>query len=132
MKESRKNFKHVDFRWVDSKNIYFSEYTEHDSQLQTCETITERSIPDDLRTTGEDISQEEKENDEDVFAEEVEHTTSSLTEALSLMRQLEKYLQTHNDSEEMLRHLAKIQQYVVDESISKIKQLKINNFCARK
>ena len=66
----------------------FSEYAEN-SQLQTRETITESSILDDLRTTREGTSQED---DEDVSAEEVEPTTSSPTEALALMRQLDKYI----------------------------------------
>ena len=88
----------------------FSEYAENDSQLQTRETITESSILDDLRTTREGTSYE---NDEDVSAEKVELTTSSPTEALALMRQLDKYLRSHNDSNEMLCLLEKIQQYVV-------------------
>ena len=110
----------------------FSEYAENDSQLQTRETIIESSILDDIRTTGEGISQEEEEDDEDVLAGEVETTNSSPTEALALMRQLDKYLRSHNDSDEMLRLLAKIQQYVVDKSITKIKQLKISDFFDRK
>ena len=94
----------------------FSEYryAENDSQLQTRETITENSILDDLRTTREGTSQED---DEDVSAE-VKPTSSSFTEELALMRQLDKYLRSHNDSDEMLCLLAKIQQYVVDKSIS--------------
>ena len=48
------------------------------------------------------------------------------------MRQLDRYLRNHDDSEEMLRHLTKIQKYVVDKSITKTKQLKINDFFARK
>ena len=110
----------------------FSEHTENDSQLQTRETITESSILDDLRATGEDITvQKEKEDEEDVSVE-VEPTISSSTEALALMRQLDRYLRSHDDSEEMLRHLTKIQKYVVDKSITKTKQLKINDFFARK
>ena len=96
------------------KTFTFSEYAENDSQLQTPETITESSILDDLRTTGEGTSQED---DKDVSAEEVEPTTSSPTEVMALMRQLDKYSRSHNDSDEMLRLLAKIRQYVVDKSI---------------
>ena len=110
----------------------FSEYAENDSQLQTRETIIDSSILDDLKTTGEGISQEEEKDDDDVSAEQVETTNSSPTEVLPLMRQLDKYLRSHNDSNEMLRLLAKIQQYVVNKSISKIKQLKISDFFARK
>ena len=111
----------------------FSVYTENDSQLQTRETITESSMLDDLRATGEDITvQKEKEDEEDVSVEEVEPTISSSTEALALMRQLDRYFRSHDDSEEMLRHLTKIQKYVVDKSITKTKQLKINDFFARK
>ena len=111
----------------------FSDYTENDSKLQTREIITESSILDDLRATGEDITvQKEKEDKEDVSVEEVEPTILSFTEALALMRQLDRYLRSHDDSEEMLRHLTKIQQYIVDKSIAKTKQLKINDFFARK
>ena len=106
----------------------FYEYAENDSKLQSRETIPESSILDDLRTTGEGTSQEEK---EDASAEEVEPTISSPTEASALMRQLDKYLRSHNDSDEILRLLAKILQYVVDKSISKTKQRKISNFFAR-
>ena len=103
------------------------------TQLQTRETITESSILVDVRATEEDITvQKEKEDEEDVSVEEVEPTISSPTEALALMRQLDRYLRSHDDSEEMLRHLTKIQQYVVDKSITKTKQRKINDFFARK
>ena len=110
----------------------FSQYEENDSQLQTRETVTESSILHDLKPTGEDTTQREEEDNEDVSAEEVEPTTSSPTEASALMRQLDKYLRSHNDSNEMLRLLAKILQYVVNKSISKTKQLKISDFFARK
>ena len=110
----------------------FSEYAENDSHLPTRETIIESNILDDLRTTREGTSQEGEEDDDYVSAEEVEVTTCSPTETLALIRQLDKYLQSHNNSNEMLRLLEKIQQYVVDKSISKTKQLKISDFFAGK
>ena len=73
------------------------------------------TVLDDLGTTGESISQEEEEGNEYISAEEVEPTTSSPTESLALMRQLDKYLRSHNARDKMLRLQAKIQQYVVDK-----------------
>ena len=48
------------------------------------------------------------------------------------MRELDRYLRSHDNSEEMLNFLAKIEHYVVNKSISKAKQLKIYDFFAKK
>ena len=48
------------------------------------------------------------------------------------MRELDRYLRSHDDSEEMLNFLAKIEHYVVNKSISKAKQLKIYDFFTKK
>ena len=96
-------------------------------RLQECGLVSE-TVTDILRgiqTVAETV-QEESDNDDD-DSNTVEALLAPV-EALTSLRQLDRYLHCHDDSEEMLCLLAKIQNYVVHKSISKPKQLKINNY----
>ena len=107
----------------------FTEYSESDANVITRETVSESSILHDLQATAE-IVQEEGDDD----ADDSNPVEAALTfvEALTSMRELDRYLRSHDDREEMLNFLAKIEHYVVNKSISKAKQLKIYDFFAKK
>ena len=108
----------------------FTEYSKSDANVITRETVSESSILHDLQATVE-IVQKEGDDDDDDNSNPVEAALTPV-EALTSMRELDRYLHSHNDSEEMLNFLAKIEHYVVNKSISKAKQLKIYDFFAKK
>ena len=106
----------------------FTEYSESDANVITRETVSESRILHDLQATAE-IVQEEGDDDDDSNPIEAALTP---VEALTSMRELDRYLRSHDDSEEMLNFLAKIEHYVVNKFISKAKQLKKYDFFAKK
>ena len=105
----------------------FTEYSESDANVITRETVSESSILYDLQATAEIVQEEGDDND----SNRVEAALTPV-EALTSMRELDRYLRSHDDSEEMLNFLAKIEHYVVNKAISKAKQLKIYDFFAKK
>ena len=107
----------------------FTENSESDANVITCETVSEGSILHDLEATAEIVQEEGDDDDDDSNPVEAALTP---VEALTSMRELDRYLRSHNDSEEMLNFLAKTEHYVVNKSISKAKQLKIYDFFAKK
>ena len=107
----------------------FTEYSKSDANVITRETVSESSILHDLQATAECLQEEGVDNDDDSNPVEAALTP---VEALTSMRELDRYLRSHDDSEEMLNFLAKIEHYVVNKSISKAKQLKIYDFFAKK
>ena len=107
----------------------FSEYSKSDENIVTCETVTESDILRGKQTVAETV-REESNNDDD--GSNIVEALLIPVEALTSIRQLDRHLHCHDDSEEMLHLLAKIQNFVVHKSISKPKQLKINDFFAKK
>ena len=107
----------------------FTEYSESDANVITRETVSESSILHDLQATAEIVQEEGDDDDDD--SNPVEATLTHV-EALTSMRELDRYLRSHDDSEEMLNFLVKIEHYVVNKSTSKAKQLKIYDFFAKK
>ena len=103
----------------------FFEYSKIDESIVAHEAVTESVC----QTVAKTVQEESNNNDDGSNTVEALLTP---VEALTSIRQLEQYLHCHDDSEEMLHLLAKIQNYVVRKSISKPKQLKINDLFAKK
>ena len=101
----------------------FTDYSESDANVVSREAVTENDILNDLQTetAAEPESIQEGDDDSGDHAE----TLLSPVAALTSMRQLDRYLRNHDDSDEMLRCLAKIEHYVITKSTSKPKQLEI-------
>ena len=110
----------------------FTEYSESDANVITRETVSESSILHDLHATAEIVQEEGDDDDDDDDDSNPAEATLTPVEALTSMRELDRYLRSHDDSEEMLNCLAKIERYVVNKSISKAKQLKIHDFFSKK
>ena len=108
----------------------FTDYSESDANVVSREAVTENDILNDLQTetAAEPESIQEGDDDSGDHAE----TLLSPVAALTSMRQLDRYLRSHDDSDEMLRCLAKIEHYVITKSTSKPKQLKITDMFAKK
>ena len=108
----------------------FTDYSESDANVVFREAVTENDILNDLQTetAAEPESIQEGDDDSGDHAE----TLLSPVAALTSMRQLDRYLRSHDDSDEMLRCLAKIEHYVITKSTSKPKQLKITDMFAKK
>ena len=77
-----------------SETCAITKYTESDANIVTCETVTDDSS-------------------------DLVKAVFTPVQALTSMRQLDLFLRSHHDSEEMLHFLAKIEHYVVHKSISK-------------
>ena len=107
----------------------FSEYSKIDENIVTCKTVTESDILHGIQTVAETV---EKESNNDNDGSNTVEALITPVEALTSKRQLDQYLRCHDDSEKTLHLLAKIQNYVEHKSISKPKQLKINDFFAKK
>ena len=105
--------------WV-PETFDFSEYSKSDENIVTRETVTESDILRGIQTVAETV-QEESDNDDD-GSNTVEALLNPV-EALTSLRQLDRYLRCHDD-EEMLRLLKKIQNYVVHKIRFKTKAAK--------
>ena len=80
------------------------------------------------------MEEKERNENEDIFVQDIQSVVLTLIEALAAIRKLDRYLRSNNDNQE-LHSLTKIQQRVLNKAVTKTKLnkyrfLQRNKYCS--
>jgi len=107
------------------QSVIFNEYVEGDVHLVSRETIKASSIRKDL-TANEVPTDDEEDDDDENCLDEPEPTPFM---ALEVLKTLDRYFRTQDNSDTMLRNVSKMQQDILAREAVKQTKTKLRTFC---